>query len=305
PVVVLLLALGPLLLPEHRASALAPLDLPSAALLVGGILPVVYAIKRSAASGPDIQALIALLLGIAVGALFVRRQRRLPEPLVDFALFTRARFAVAIGSSTTVMMSLAGASYLTSVWLQSVTGRSPLAAAFLGIPMAITVFTFSMTGSALARRLGLRWTFALGLAVAAAGNLLLLGIGVDGGVGWYLAGSAIAGIGYGTVFTLVSEVAVASVPEHRAGSAVGISETSFELGNALGLALLGSLAALRFRSAGHFGPTIGETTGDRAVVAAARAAYVCGAHLAITTGAGILLVAAVVAVVVGGGRSRA
>ncbi|MGW0002267.1 MFS transporter [Nocardia grenadensis] len=308
PVLLVLLLFAPVLLPEHRASALGPLDLPSVLLSIGGILPAVYAVKHVAEYGPDVEALLCALVGVVILTVFVRRQRRLAEPLVDLGLFRRARFSLAIGSSTAAMMSLAGLSYLSSIWLQSVTGRDPLQAALLGIPMAITVFVFSVSGSAVGRRLGVRWAFALALLVAALGNLLVLGIGTGGGTGWYLAGSALAGIGYGIVFTLVSEVAVAAVPAERAGSAVGISETSFELGNALGLALLGSLAALVFRSGGDFAPTLGETierhNADAGLLAAAREAFVTGAHTSIAVGAGVLLVVAAIAVVVGkGGRS--
>lgn len=104
-------------------------------------------------------------------------------------------------------------------------------------------------------------------------------------------------------FTLVSEVAVASVPPERAGSAVGISETSFELGNGLGLALLGSLAALVFRSGGDFGSTLGETLtragGDTALIDSARESFVHGMHVATTAGAILLAVMAVIAVLSG------
>jgi DHA2 family multidrug resistance protein-like MFS transporter len=167
----------------------------------------------------------------------------------------------------------------------------------LGIPVAVAVFVFSMSGTRVARWLGVRAAFVVGLGTAAAGNLLLLGIGVDGGIAWYIAGSTIAGVGYGIVFTLVSDVAVSAVPPERAGSAVGISETSFELGNALGLALLGSLAALVFRSGGDFAPTLGQTLvhagGDSALIQAARSAFVTGMHAATSTGAGLLLLVAV------------
>ncbi|MBF6352319.1 MULTISPECIES: MFS transporter [Nocardia] len=301
PVLLVLLVFGRILLPEHRATALGPLDLPSVALSIGGILPVVYAIKHAAEFGIDSVALISAVLGGTLLTFFVRRQRRISEPLLDLRLFGHGRFSVAIGSSLAGMMSLAGLSYLSSVYLQSVTGRDPLAAALLGIPMAITVFVFSMTGSRVAQWLGVRLAFASALVAAAVGNLMLFGVGVDGGVGWYVAGSAIAGVGYGVVFTLVSEVSVSSVPPERAGSAVGISETSFELGNALGLALLGSLAAVIFRSGGDFGPTIGETiqhaADDPDLVHSARESFVSGMHVATTVGAAVLVVMAAVVLV--------
>ena len=126
----------------------------------------------------------------------------------------------------------------------------------------------------------------------------------------YLAATTVAGVGYGIVFSLVSEVAVASAPPERAGAASGISETSFELGTSLGLALIGSLATLVFRgnSDGRdFSDTLGETLrhatqlgstegGDLAQTA--RTAFVDGLHVAVGASAGILVVmAAVIAVV--------
>jgi DHA2 family multidrug resistance protein-like MFS transporter len=299
PVLLILLAFGPFVLPEHRSSVLGPLDIPSVVLSIGGILPLVYAVKHLAAEGFDVEALVIGAVGVALLTIFVRRQRQLAEPLLDLRLFRRVQFSVAIGSSLTGMMSLAAMSYLTSVYLQSVTGRDPLAAAMFGIPMAVAVFVFSMGGARVARRFGVRSSFVFALLASAVGNLLLLGVGVDGGLAWYLVGSTIAGIGYGLAFTMVSEVAVSSVPPQRAGSAVGISETSFELGNALGLALLGSVAALVFRSGGEYSETLGETIqhsgGNSAVIDSARESFVSGMHVATSVGAVVLVVMAAVA----------
>ncbi|MFC6012075.1 MFS transporter [Nocardia lasii] len=299
PVLAILLIFGPILLPEHRAVALGPIDLPSVALSIGGILPLIYGIKHIAAEGLDAMSAAIALIGVVLLVLFVRRQRHLSEPLLDLSLFTRPLFRVAIGASMVGMMSLAAMSYLTSIYLQSVTGRDALAAALLGIPMAIAVFVCSMSGARVGLRLGVRATFTLALLLSALGNLMLLGVGVDGGIGWYIAGSVIAGVGYGLSFTLVSDVAVSAVPAERAGSAVGISETSFELGNALGLALLGSVAALVFRSGGDFGDTLGDTLlhsgGDAGLIHAARESFVSGMHLATTGGALLLIGMAVLA----------
>ncbi|MCX4092678.1 MFS transporter [Nocardia sp. alder85J] len=299
PVLVVFLALGPLLLPEHRAGR-GPLDPISVVLSVGGILPLIYALKHAAAEGFVLADGLLAVLGAGLLLLFLRRQRHLDDPLLDLSLFRRASFTVAVASSTAGMLALAGISYLTSIYLQSVTGRDPLAAAVLGIPAAVVVFTVSMSGSRIGRRLGAGASFVLALGTAAVGNLLLLGIGVDGGVGWYVAGSTIAGFGYGLCFTLVSEVAISAVPPDRAGAAAGVSETSFELGNGLGLSLLGSLVTLVFRSKGAFGSTLGETLehGDSGLVHAARAAYVSGVHIAIVVAATLLAVMAVTALLV-------
>ncbi|MBY8860560.1 MFS transporter [Nocardia sp. CA2R105] len=307
PVLLVLLVLGPFVLPEHRAAGRGPLDLLSVAMSIGGILPVVYAVKQAAAEGIDLITVVIGLVGVVVLVAFVRRQRHLAEPLLDLSLFRRGLFSVAIGSSTAGMMSLAAMSYLTSTYLQSVAGRDVLSAALLGIPAAAVVFVCSMGGARVARRLGTRTAFAGALGLAALGNLMLFGVGVDGGIAWYIAGSTVAGLGYGTMFTLVSEVSVSSVPPERAGSAVGISETSFELGNGLGLSLLGSLAALVFRSGGDYAPTLGETIAragaDAGLVRAARGSFVDGMHVATTVGAALLAIMAVIAIFAGRGRA--
>jgi len=309
PVVVVLLAAGPFVLPEHRESARGPLDLLSVVMSIAGILPVIYAIKHLAAEGVDLVSVVIGLAGVAVLVAFVRRQRHLAEPLLDLSLFRRGLFGVAIGTSTVGMLSLAGTSYLVSVYLQSVAGKDVLTAALLGVPSAVVVFACAMCGARVARRLGTRTAFVGALATAAAGNLMMFGLGVDGGIGWYVAGSTVAGVGYGIMFTLVSDVAVSSVPPERAGSAVGISETSFELGNGLGLALMGSLAALVFRSGGNYAPTLGETLvragGDTALAHAARASFTDGLHIATTTGAVLLAIMAVIAVFAGRRRAAA
>ncbi|MFI1917626.1 MFS transporter [Nocardia sp. NPDC020380] len=305
PVLLVLLVFGPLLLPEHKSTGRGPLDLPSVALSIGGILPLVYAVKHCAAEGVDAPAIGIGVVGLLLLVLFIRRQRTLTEPLLDLSLFRRGLFSVAIGSSTVGMLALAGMSYLTGMYLQTVTGRDALQAALLGIPMAVVVFVCSMSGARIGRALGTKTAFVLALSMAAAGNLMLLGVGVDGGIGWYVAGSVVAGMGFGTAFTLVSEVAVSSVPAERAGSAVGISETSFELGNGLGLALLGSLAALVFRSGGDFKATLGETItdagGNTALIDSARESFVNGMHVATTTGAVLLAAMAVIAFFAKGG----
>ncbi|UGT63139.1 MFS transporter [Nocardia asteroides] len=277
-------------------------------LAIGGILPAVYGVKHAAAEGVDAEALIAFALGVLLLVLFVRRQRLLDDPLLDLRLFANRTFSLAIGASLTGMMSLAALSYLASVYLQSITGRDPLAAAWLGIPMAVAVFVFSIGGSGIGRALGTRLAFVVALLASAVGNLMLLGVGVDGGVWWYVAGSALAGVGYGIAFTLVSDVSVSSVPPERAGSAAATSETSFELGNALGLALLGSLATAVFRASsgtsGTLGDELREAGSDAGRVATVQESFVTGMHTATTVGA-LLLVLMAAATWFFGPRKRA
>lgn len=285
----------------------APFDFLGVALSVGGIFAAVYAIKHLALGGVDSTTIGVGILGVALLVGFVAHCRRAEHPLVDLGLLRNPRFAVAICTTLAAMMSLAATTYLVNEYLQSVTGRDPLGAALLGIPMAATVCAFSLSSARIVARVGIRRAFTGALLVCAAGMILLQWTGVHHGLWAFLIGTAIAGIGYGTAFSLVSDVAVGSVPPERAGEATGISETSFELSQALGLALLGSLAAVVFertlRDNGHaFRGTLTDavaTAGtDTGFLEAAKSAYVTGMHVALGTAAVILLVMAVVTVVV-------
>ena len=313
PVLAVLLAAGPFLLPEHRAGTTGSFDVVGVVLSLAGILPTIYAIKHAAVDGPDLTAAATGVVGLLVLVLFVAHERRTENPLLDLTLLSDNRFRVAIGSSLVGMISLAAVSYLTSIYLQTVTGRDPLDAAVLGMPMAVTVFGFSIGAARITEKLGTRAGFIVALGASAIGNILLLGIGVDGGVWAYIVGSVIAGAGYGIAFSLVSDVAVSSVAPERAGAATGLSETSFELGDALGLALMGSLAAAVFQrgtgsSGERFEGTLDHvlsTTSDRQTITAAKESFVDGVHVAVGL-SGLLLVAmaVVVAVVLPSDRRR-
>jgi len=141
----------------------------------------------------------------------------------------------------------------------------------------------------IAERIGKRRALALCYFTIAAGLALLLPTTTTGGIGWFIASTAVAGIGYGISFALVADTAVAAVPPERAGAAGAIAETSNEIGNALGIALLGSTAALVFRLLGpDLAPTLGETLDLDATAPAieqAKEAFLSGLHIAMAIAA--------------------
>ncbi|GED96518.1 putative transmembrane-transport protein [Gordonia crocea] len=309
PVVVALWLAAPLLPADSRApdAGNAPFDLVGVGLSVGGILGAVYTVKHAALSGVNATAVAVGVLSLALLVGFVVHCIRAEHPLVDIRLLRNPTFAVAICTTLAAMMSLAATTYLINEYLQSVTGRDPLNAALLGIPMAATVCAFSLGSARIVTRLGVRGAFITALAVCATGMAVLQWTGVHDGLWAFLAGTTIAGIGYGTAFSLVSVVAVGSVPPERAGAASGISETAFELGQALGLALLGSLAAVVFARTlrpddspyrGTLTDAIAEAGGNTELVETAKSAFMTGMHTALGTAAVILVIMAVVTTMV-------
>ncbi|MFT3898842.1 MAG: MFS transporter [Gordonia sp. (in: high G+C Gram-positive bacteria)] len=307
PVVVALWFAAPLLPRDEQSAVDTPFDLLGVGLSVGGILGVVYAVKHVALEGVDPTSVVVGILGLALLGAFARHCARSDHPLVDLRLLRNPRFAVAITTTLAAMMSLAATTYLVNQYLQSVTDRDPLSAALLGVPMAATVCAFSLGSAGIVARIGVRRAFIGALLVCAAGMALLQWTGVHDGLWAFLVGSAVAGVGYGTAFSLVSVVAVGSVPPERAGEATGISETSFELGQALGLALLGSLAGVVFTrrfadvSPGFRGTlqeAVDAAGSNGGLVETAKHAYMGGIHVALGAAAVVLVAMAVLTAVV-------
>ncbi|MFJ3096772.1 MFS transporter [Streptomyces hydrogenans] len=284
PVVVLFLALAPVLLTETRP-AVRPgrVDPPSVVASAVGLLLTIYALKHAAAGGATVPALLAGLAGAAVLTWFGLRQRRLEHPLMDFSLFRDRTFALAVATGLLPLAAWSATAYLTGVHLQSVLGLPVMEAAFLALPGAVVLTVTCVVTPAVVDRVGKRAAL-LGCHFSIAGGLLLLlPTTVGGGVGWYVAATAVSGVGYGISFAVVADTAVGAVPPERAGAAGAIAETSNELGNALGIALLGALAALLFRLQGPgLAPTLDETLGLPALSAVAageaRSAFVTGLH---------------------------
>lgn len=283
PVVALFLLLAPRLLREVRAGGPGRVDALSVVLSAAGILLAVYGIKRSAADGPGAVALAAAGAGVALVWWFVRRQLRLAHPLIDLRLFRDRLFAIAAVTGLLPLAAWSAVAYLGGVYLQSVRGLDVFDAALVTLPGAVVLTVTCVVTPLAVARTGTRPALLTCHVVIAGGLLLLLPTGVSGGTGWYIAGTVVAGVGYGISFSVVADTAVAAVPPERAGSAGAIAETSNEIGNALGIALLGSLAALVFRLRGpELAGTLTETLQVPGVTAAAageaEAAFVTGLH---------------------------
>jgi DHA2 family multidrug resistance protein-like MFS transporter len=248
PVMVLLLALGPWLLPEYRDPAAGRLDLKSAALSLVAVLAAIYGLKRWAQDGAGWLPALAIAGGVAVGVLFVRRQRRLADPLIDLRLFRVPAFRVSLGTFMLTTLVVFGSYVYIAQYLQLVLGLSPRAAGLWLLPGSCGVIAGSMLAPAIVRRVRPALVMGGGLALATIGFAVLSRVGALGLPG-LVAGSAVLYLGLGPVFTLGTDLIVGAAPPERAGAAAAISETSSELGGALGIAILGSVGTAIYRGA--------------------------------------------------------
>jgi MFS transporter, DHA2 family, multidrug resistance protein len=249
PVMVLLLVLGPVLLPEFRDPAAGRLDLTSAAMSLSGVLSVIYGLKRIAQDGVALLPVMSILIGLAVGIAFVRRQRRLNDPLIDLRLFRAPAFSVALTTYMLATFVAFGAYIFMSQYLQLVLGLSPLEAGIWTLPWSAAFILGSNLTPMIVRRVRPPLVVAGGLALTAVGFAILTQIDRPSGLAVLVAGSVVYSLGLAPVITLATDLIVGSAPPERAGAASAISETSSEFGGALGIAILGSIGAVIYRGA--------------------------------------------------------
>ena len=247
PVLIPLLALGFVFIPESRDPNPGRIDLLSVALSLAALTPFVFGIKQLAHDGITVVGVAAVVVGLVVGALFVRRQRRIPNPLLDLALFANAPFAGSIVANFLSVFSLVGFLFFASQHLQLVLGLSPLDSGLLLLPATLVGIGAGMLAAVLVRRLSPRSVVLGGLSCTAAGFAMVVLFQHD--LTAMVVAIAFVVLSFGVSFaeTISNDVILASVPEEKAGAAAGISETAYELGVVLGTAVLGAVLSAFYR----------------------------------------------------------
>jgi len=247
PVMILLLLLGPFLLPEFRSEQRSSIDWLSAPLSALVVLPIIYGIKRAALGDSGWLALCAISTGILLGGLFFRRQRRLAEPLLDPALFRIAEFTTSLAVNLFALFATFGSFLLFALCLQQVYGLSPFTAGVCMLPAAFGFITGSQLAPQLVKRFPVARVITASLFVAASGLGVFARLEPDSSLVLVISGSMLLALGSSPAVTLVTDLIVSHAPAERAGAASALSETCGELGGALGIAILGTIAGSVYR----------------------------------------------------------
>jgi DHA2 family multidrug resistance protein-like MFS transporter len=304
PVMVLLLAVGPRLLPEYRDPEPGRFDIASAVLSLVSVLAVVYGIKGMAEEGFGSLPALSIAAGLLVGVVFLHRQGRLTDPMIDLRLFRAPAFSASLAANALSLFAVFGMELFIAQYLQLVLGMGPFEAGVWTLPSAGGFIVGSMLAPAIARRVSPGSLVTGGLALTALGLGMLTQVGAESGLGVLVTGSVVMALGAAQVITLSTDLIVGAAPPERAGIASGISETGAELGGAFGIAVLGSIGTAVYRNdVGHAVPdTLGGAMGaaDRLsadVLQAATGAFAHGFHVAAATGAVLMLGMAVLAAV--------
>jgi DHA2 family multidrug resistance protein-like MFS transporter len=331
PVMALLLVLGPIVLPEYRDENAGRLDLISAVMSLVAVLSLIFGLKQIAQDGIGWLPVASVLVGLVVGALFVRRQLTLDDPMIDLRLFRAPAFTASLAINFLAIFVAVGYFLFVAQYLQLVVGLSPLEAGFWSVPSAIGFIVGSNAAPRIVRHVRAAYVMGAGLALAAIGLGVLTQVGATNGLPTVIAGSLIISLGLAPVLSLTTELIVGSAPPERAGAASGISETGAELGGALGISVLGSIGVALYR--GHVGAGLpagvpaeaaavardtlggavavaGQLPGQlgSAVLDVARDAFVQGMQVAATISAILAVAVAILAVImlrnVGSGADR-
>jgi DHA2 family multidrug resistance protein-like MFS transporter len=247
PVMGLLLILGPILLPEYRDPNAGRADLVSSFMSLSAVLTIIFGLKRIAAGGVGALAVAAILTGVVIGWLFVRRQLRLADPLIDLRLFRLPAFSAALATYGLTTFLIFGGFLFLPQFLQLVRGLSPLQAGMWTIPWAVAFVAGSWLTPPLAKRMRRGPLIAGGLVVTALSYGMLAAIDAGTGFAWFAIATSFMALGASPVVTLTTDLIVGSAPPERAGAASAISETSAEFGGAVGIAVFGSIGVAVYR----------------------------------------------------------
>ncbi|MFC7330141.1 MFS transporter [Marinactinospora rubrisoli] len=316
PVVVLVVAAGAFVLPESRNPAPGRLDLLSVPLSIAGVIGVIYAVKEAAHGAPGPDAAAALVVGVTSLVVFVRRQTRLAEPLIDVRLFRRRAFAGSIGCAVVAMFANLAMSLLMAQYFQLVLGWSPLHAGLMSLPGALAGVVGGMAAAPLIASWGRARAVAVGLGLCTAGFLLYSRLGAQPDYLLLIPALLVFGMGTGLAFSVTNDTVLAVAPRKRAGAAAAISETGMEVGGALGIAVLGSVLNSAYRGTVRLPEDMPEETRRaaedslaaaldaaaslppepaRAAATAAREAFLAGIGTTMTVAAVLLAVIALTA----------
>jgi len=319
PIVLIALAAGAVLVPKSRDPEEARLDPVGALLSIVGIVALVYGLIEAPERGWTAPATL-VWFGIAAVVLlaFVLWELRTDEPMLDVRFFENRAFSTGTGGMILIFLSMFGVMFLLSQYFQLILGYSPLGAALRLLPTAPIMVIVAPLTPRLSARIGANRTVGLGMGLISLGLFSLRITAIDTPYPLILACLVCASSGFALAMSPMTASIMSAVPQRRAGAGSAMNDASRELGAALGVAVMGSLAASQYRGqvsdlterlpaglqdvaqssiagAVRVAAQLPGPLGD-AVRTGASNAFIDGIHLAVTTGSLLALVAAILVV---------
>ncbi|MFN8051504.1 MAG: MFS transporter [Acidimicrobiales bacterium] len=315
PFIVVALVAGYVLVPRSRDPQHADLDPVGALLSIVGISSLVYALIQ----GPDVgwgsaQTLIAFAVSLVVLSAFVAWELHVEVPMLDMSFFRNPAFSTGTAGMILVFLAMFGVMFLVTQYFQLVLGYSPLSSAVRFLPMTPIMIVIAPLTPRLVARFGANRTVAMGMSLVALGLMMFRGLEVHTSYWYVLLCVFFLVAGIASSMSPMTAALMSAVPARRAGVGSAMNDATRELGAALGIAVLGSLAASRYAHAidqlrgipaaaksaardslaGALGASA-QLGGDAGTTLrnGAQSAFMDGLHLAVTGGAVLAAVAAV------------
>jgi EmrB/QacA subfamily drug resistance transporter len=264
----------------HDKGPKRALDITGAVTVTAGLAVLVYGIvSTDVHPWGSAQTLVTLAIGLLLLAVFfVTEARFAKDPLVPLSIFRRRPIAVANAIAVTIGAAIFGTYFFLSLYLQDVDGYSALRAGLAFLPTGLSTLTGALVGTRLVQVIGAQRQLVLGPGMAAVGLFWLSTIGSGDPYLTHVLGPVILiGLGLGMSFVPMTLAATTGVPPHEAGLASGLINTTRQIGGALGLALMATVAA---NAAGHRGA--GRVAVDRALTSGYTEAFaIAGAGLVV------------------------
>jgi DHA2 family multidrug resistance protein-like MFS transporter len=182
PLILILLLTAPFLIPEFKNESEHPFDIQSAGLLITSALLTIFGIKQIAQNGFNILYMLSIVAGITLGIIFIRRQKTLPEPLIDLQLFKNPLFKIAIAALFIVLFDCCGIGLFTGQYLQSITGFNSFVAGLWMLPGPVGSVILCMLAPVAAKRFKRVTIIAAGLTTMMLSVLIFVFIGIHGPV---------------------------------------------------------------------------------------------------------------------------
>jgi EmrB/QacA subfamily drug resistance transporter len=325
PVVAVAILAGYPLVPESRDPRATPLDPVGAALSIAALVTLVYGIIEAPENGwTDPLTLAAFGIAAILSTAFIWWERRFPHPMLRMEFFRNPRFSAASAAITMVFFALFGSVFLLTQHLQFVLGYTPLEAGVRILPVA-TMIVAAPLSARLVEVIGTKIVVFAGLLTVGAGLWLLSTVDLATGYGPVAGSIAILGAGMGLTMAPATESIMGSLPLAKAGVGSAMNDTTRMVGGALGVAVLGSILASSYGTAiepalAGAPPQVAQAAGDsigaattiagqlgapgRALLEAARGAYVEGMGDAVLVGAGVAVAGALLVLLFLPARAR-
>ena len=250
PFVTTALIAGFFLVPKSRDPEHGVLDPPGAVLSIIGLASLIYGLIEAPDRGWTAPGtLAAFALSATAIALFVWWELRVEEPMLDIRYFRNRAFASSTVGMMLVFMAMFGSMFLMTQYIQIILGYSPLATSLRLLPMAPIMIIVAPLTPRLSARFGANRTVSAGMVLIACGFMILRTLTADSSVAVVMLALVPMTCGMALAMSPMTAAIMSAVPSRRAGAGSAMNDATRELGAALGIAVMGSIAASQYGSA--------------------------------------------------------